>query len=241
MLIAGVFGVTLILSGCFFRNDPNEPDLSTIQTQVLATSKASLATPTSTENVDPVPTHTDVPQPPTVIPTTLPSSNPSLIKPGTYLVGPEIRPGLYTGSAGEELSGSCYWARISNPTGSLSNILANDRSVGKFYIEVGNRDYALQTDCELTYLSSLPAPPVEFPKRIMAGTYLVGVDIQPGIYQGEAGDTLLEMCYWARLSNVTGESNGLIENDNVIEQYYVQVQPDDFALETTCELERISE
>jgi hypothetical protein len=42
---------------------------------------------------------------------------------------------------------------------------------------------------------------------------------------------------WARLSDVRGEISSIIANDNAIGQYYVQVTPSDFALETACDLE----
>jgi len=42
------------------------------------------------------------------------------------------------------------------------------------------------------------------------GTYLVGVDIQPGTYRSDTG----EGCYWARLRNFTGGLGSLIANDN---------------------------
>ncbi|MDK1030343.1 MAG: hypothetical protein QGD96_13615, partial [Anaerolineae bacterium] len=170
-----------------------------------------------------------------------PTENPNLIQPGTHLVGTDIQPGLYTGLAGEGLFGSCYWERLKDLSGSLEALLANDNSVGKYYIEVREGDLALKTDCPLTYLPVLPAPTNPFPTNIMAGTYLVGIDIQPGTYQAQAGSDVLESCYWERQNNVAGDFNAIIANDNSIGQYYVQIQPGDFAFKTDCDMVRIGD
>jgi len=70
------------------------------------------------------------------------------------------------------------------------------------------------------------------------GTYIIGRDIQPGTYKGQAG-TGLDTCYWARLSGVSGEFVDLIANDNAEGQFYVEVDATDFALKTGCELELV--
>jgi hypothetical protein len=71
--------------------------------------------------------------------------------------------------------------------------------------------------------------------------YLVGRDIQPGTYKGEAGADFADSCYWARLSNVAGELDGILANDNATGQFYVQVAASDFALSTGCQLERVGD
>lgn len=214
-------------------------DIESIQTAAFEAAFVGLQAkqPTNT----PFPTNTNAPPPPTDTATVAPTADPNLIRPGTYIVGSDIQPGIYTGNAGEGLFGTCYWERLKDLSGSFDAILANDNGVGNFYLEIRQGDYALKTDCELAYLPTLPAPPAEFPSGIMAGTYLVGIDIQPGTYQGQAGTDVLETCYWERLSNVSGEFDGILANDNGVGQYYVQVQPGDFALKTGCELERIGD
>jgi hypothetical protein len=160
---------------------------------------------------------------------------------GTYLIGIEIRPGIYRGQAGIGLGESCYWERLSNVAGGFEGLLANDNSEGQFYVEVIPTDFAFSTDCEMALLDPLPAPPAEFPQTIPVGTYLVGIDISPGNYQGQAGADIMESCYWERLSNVTGGFSGLLANDNATGQFYIQVAPTDFALSTDCELERVGD
>lgn len=191
--------------------------------------------PTNTPRATNTPRPTNTPLPPTATP------DPNLIRPGTYIVGTNIQPGIYRGQAGYDLFRSCYWARLKDVSGTLDSILANENSIGQFYVEVRSTDYALETRCELRFLSSLPEPPTEFPQKIMPGTYIVSIDIQPGTYRGQAGAEITASCYWARLRDVAGEMGSIIANDNAIGQYYIQVRSSDFALLTQCELERVGD
>lgn len=75
------------------------------------------------------------------------------------------------------------------------------------------------------------------PNLINPGTYIVNVDIQPGIYKGEAGSDVLNSCYWERLRDLTGNFDAILANDIPTGQFYVRVLPSDFALKTTCALE----
>ena len=71
---------------------------------------------------------------------------------------------------------------------------------------------------------------------VMPGTYLVGKDIQPGIYRGETGYDVLDACYWARLRNLSGGTEAIIAIKNSIGQFYIEIQDGDHAIETRCEL-----
>lgn len=193
------------------------------------------ARPTSTPKSTNTPRPTNTPLPPTATP------DPNLIRPGTYIVGTDIHPGIYRGQAGYGLFQSCYWARLKDLSGTLDATIANDNSIGRFYVEIAESDYAFETKCELIFLNSLPGPPDEFPQNIVPGTYIIGIDIQPGTYKGQAGTEILDSCYWARLKNVSGGMNSIIANDNATGQYYIQVQSGDFALSTKCELERVGD
>jgi len=133
----------------------------------------------------------------------------------------------------------CYWARLSGLGGGLDEILANDNSIGRFYVEVLNTDAALETACALTRLPLLPAPPETFPDVLRPGMYLVGIDIAPGRYRGVAGEGFLESCYWARLGDARGELESILANDNASGQFYIEVAATDFALRTACNLELV--
>lgn len=176
--------------------------------------------PTSTETPTPTPTE----------------EIEGIVKEGTHIVGADIQPGIYVGLAGEELLGSCYWARLSNLTGS-DDILANDNAQGLYYVEVLVGDKAFETDCELIPIENVPQRD-SFLTTLAAGTYLVGRDIEAGIFRGQAGNDILESCYWARLSNVSGEDN-ILANDNATGQFFVEVLASDFALQISCDVERV--
>jgi len=188
-------------------------------------------TPTSAPTNTPVPTSTPMPTD---------TPNPNFVGVGIHIVNQDIQPGIYKGQAGTDFFSSCYWERLKDLTGELDSIIANDNAIGQFYIEIKPTDYALKTDCELLRLESIPEHTGEYPQVISPGTYLVGSDIRPGTYKGQAGSDVTESCYWARLRNVTGELEGIIANDNATGQFYVQVLPTDFALTTECELEWVS-
>lgn len=213
-----------------------EESLATSTTAQTVQATATAPSPTSEPTATPRPTNT--PQPTsTVVPTA--TQNPNLVRPGTHLVGTDIEPGIYRGEAGTGIFESCYWARLKDVTGNFDALLANSNSVGQFYVEVLESDYALETACELVPLDSIPELAGAFPATILPGMYIVGRDIGPGTYRGEAGADVLESCYWARLSNVSGGFDGLLANNNSNGQYFVQVLESDFALETACELELV--
>ena len=74
--------------------------------------------------------------------------------------------------------------------------------------------------------SAAPAAPAT--RTYGPGTYLVGTDIRPGFYRGEADSE--NTCYWARLSNLTG-SNNILANEIFANQTYVEILSDDVAFE----------
>jgi len=177
------------------------------------------ATPVQTEeSLPPV-----EPDPPTATP-----EPEGLVKTGVHLVGSDIQPGVYVRQAGEQ----CYWARLSGLTGDLDSIIANENSEGQIYIEVQPSDVALETGCDLLPLEQVP-PPSELLTTLPAGMYLVGRDIGPGVYSGQAEGG---QCYWARLSNLAGDLDGIIANDNAQGQFFIEVLPDDFAIVVGCEV-----
>ena len=73
----------------------------------------------------------------------------SKIGPGTYLVGRDLSPGTFRGTAGDDILDSCYWARLRGVSGTLADIIANDNAIGRFFVEVAQTDYALKSGCAL--------------------------------------------------------------------------------------------
>lgn len=154
-------------------------------------------------------------------------------EPGMYLVGTaagQIPPGIYEGK-GE----SCYWERLSGLGGSLSDIIANDGPDGKFYLEVQDTDMALSLSrCSILPVDKVPAPPA-FLTHLEPSMYLVGRDIEAGLYQGSG-----ESCYWERLKNVAGGLDAIIANDGPEGNFFVQISPTDFAFcINRCTVDRV--
>jgi hypothetical protein len=191
---------------------PGSPSDSSTLDAILA----QVATPTPTVNVQPGISY----------------------EPGTYLVHDQIQPGFYQGEAGMEPGQACYWARLRDLTEAFESILASDTRLGQFYLEVKSSDMALQVYCTITSIDPNLPQVSSFEQRLPPGMYLVGADILPGRYQGQAID---QTCTWERLSGVDREPNSLILSGTETGDFVIEVQSSDFALSTGCDLERISE
>ncbi len=227
--------------------ETTEPTATAVPTDAAAPTETAAPTstpgpadtpaPTATSTITPEPTSTSKPSP-TPGPTSTPTMS-LLVRPGTYLVNSDIRPGIYSGEAGLDLSESCYWARLKDLGGTFDSIIANGNAIGPYYVEVPESDYALETACHLVLFPTLPGPPDQYPTKLGPGMYIVGTEIQPGTYKGLGGADILDSCYWARLRDVRGELDSIIANDNAIGQFYIQVSANDFALQTACDLELV--
>ncbi|HHX08499.1 MAG TPA: hypothetical protein GX730_03590 [Chloroflexi bacterium] len=181
--------------------------------------------PTST----PVPTDTPVPTA---------TTNPYLYSAGTYLLNNDIQPGIYQGNAGNGIWDTCYWERLSDLSGGFDAIIANDNSVGNFYVELKETDYAFTVRCSVALIDSLPEPE-KFSTTLEPGMYIVGRDVQAGIYHGQAGYEIGDSCYWKRVSGVSGEFDEIIANDNSVGNFYVEIKETDFAIDVRCSLDPI--
>ena len=60
---------------------------------------------------------------------------------GTWMVGPEIRPGTYTAPGGE----FCYWARLSGFGGDFDEIVANDVGAGRKIVTIQEGDVGFES------------------------------------------------------------------------------------------------
>ena len=187
----------------------------------------------------PTATRTRTPTPrPTATRTRTPTPRPTVppLHPGTYRVGIDIQPGLYIGLAGYGIWNSCYWERLKDLKGTLGSILANENVEGLFYVEILPSDKAFTIDCVVRPISQV-SPPSEFFTSLPPGMYLVGRDIAPGLYKGQAprGD----WCYWERLRSARGDLYSILANENAEGQFFVRVAPSDFAVRFDCPVERV--
>jgi HYDIN/CFA65/VesB-like, Ig-like domain len=70
----------------------------------------------------------------------------SSLQPGVWLVGSQITPGVYRTNA----SSGCYWARLSDFSGTVSGIIANDfvSGGGQILIEIRSGDVGIESDSD---------------------------------------------------------------------------------------------
>jgi hypothetical protein len=73
------------------------------------------------------------------------------------------------------------------------------------------------------------------------GVHVVGTDIQPGTYRTDGpGGGQLDLCYWARLSGLSGEFDDIITNGVPQGPATVEIAGSDAAFETSgCEWELV--
>ncbi len=236
LIICCLCSVPAALFSSFSSQTSPEKTLST-SIPISSEKPIDVLSPTYTQSVEPTIAQSSTPPPTkTPLPPTQ-TQDPNIIKPGTYMVGSEINPGIYKGEA--YAGDSCYWARLKDFTGNSDAIIANENGIGQFYVEILEGDFAFETDCELKAYESIPNNSVVFPQTIDTGMYLIGSDIQVGTYKGQAVSD--DSCYWARLSDATGGPSSIIANDNSVGQFYIQVLGSDFALQTDCELIRVGD
>ncbi|QLL05229.1 hypothetical protein [Mycobacterium vicinigordonae] len=85
---------------------------------------------------------------------------------GTYLVGKDIVPGVYS-SAGPVGSGTCYWKRTANPDGALiDNAMTKKPQV----VQIEPTDKAFKTNGCQPWQPTTDAPPPEAPTAQVQGT-----------------------------------------------------------------------
>ncbi len=171
--------------------------------------------------------------PATALPT--PSSEAGgVIGPGTHLVGIDIEPGVYVGQTTDgEL---CTWQRLNSLREVPESISAVDEHKGQFYVEILADDLAFETNCRLSPIKSVPARS-ELLKSVPAGMYMVGRDISPGLYKGEAPTG--SSCDWKRLSGLTGDLASITSSATPVGPYFVVVIASDYAVQFGCSVEKV--
>ncbi len=122
---------------------------------------------------------------------------------GTYSVGNgsgQVPAGTYRSTGGS----GCYWARLSDLTGSFSSVIANNFLSGPDVVTVLSSDAGFESDgCGTWDLLPSTGPEVT---SFGDGGYAIGIDIAPGTYSAPGG----EYCYWEQYSDFLGTSASLI-------------------------------
>lgn len=112
----------------------------------------------------------------------------------------DISPGRYQSDSSEP----CYWARLSALSDDVEDIIANRVSEGLSVADIEPTDIGFESSGCGQWRPYLPpaAPATEFG----SGDFVVGSDIEPGIYSTEGG----EGCAWRRVSSFTADSDDII-------------------------------
>ena len=119
---------------------------------------------------------------------------------GSWMVGSEVRPGLYSARLG--VDDICFWGRYSDFTGSAEDLLAAGVAQHNALVLVDADDVGVYSDgCGTWVLASA------LPERVAVdsfgdGVYLVGSEVLPGTYVSDS--RLDEPCVWSRLSGFRG-------------------------------------
>ncbi|MFY2860205.1 hypothetical protein ACOJVU_10530 [Mycobacterium sp. THU-M104] len=101
-------------------------------------------------------------------PTPPPAPKTTIDKDGTYAVGSDIVPGIYS-SGGPAGDGTCYWKRTGNPDG---NLLDNALTKKPQVVRIDATDKSFKTSgCQPWQLTPDASPPAEVPPQI-AGAQL---------------------------------------------------------------------
>jgi len=124
---------------------------------------------------------------------------------GTKRVGSDISAGTYRTRSSHN---DCYWERLSGFSGALKDIIANDFASGYQVVTIKPTDKGFHSERCGTWSSNLSRVTTSMTK-FGQGTFIVGTDMVPGLYKSSLGAN----CYWARLSNFSGQLSGIIANN----------------------------
>lgn len=142
--------------------------------------------------------------------------------PGKRIVGVDMEPGTYR-STGD---GLCAWNRLASFDGS-GNIIASGFGTGRQVVTIAESDVGFDSGgCGewSDELAPITTPTGPVPGN---GTYIVGVDMEPGLWRSEAG----LLCAYSRLRSFTGKDD-VISTDVASSSAVVTIKPDDAGFRT---------
>lgn len=149
---------------------------------------------------------------------------------GKYLVGKDIKSGLYKVTLTDTFTKMGYIERAKDLDMELDNIIANIVLSGDGYVEILDTDVAVKlqgVEIEPIKLEELQ-PSIK--SEATDGIYLVGYDLAPGTYKVELTDTVTNMGYVERAKKVSMGMNDIIANEIIQGPSYVKIQEGDFAV-----------
>jgi hypothetical protein len=116
---------------------------------------------------------------------------------GTFRVGTDIPAGTYRMKHG---ASSCLWKRLSSFPGTDSDIIEFGAPAGPTVVTIKASDAAFRADRCAVWTSDLSRINSSRTRGIGDGTWIVGTDLQPGVWQAK-GDIV---CFWERLRGFAG-------------------------------------
>lgn len=137
--------------------------------------------------------------------------------------------GLFIGAGigGAAASGSTNTKTVAGPTVRTTATVTEAGPTDTQYAQVTTTPTKVIATHTATVRVTYTPPP---PKSWSDGTYVVGTDIQPGIYKTSGqGDDATIGCYWARLSSLNTQD--IIDNGNITGMTTIQVGSGDKALQ----------
>lgn len=150
------------------------------------------------------------------------SRGPLTFTDGTWVVDKDI-PAETFHTTGTD---ACYWERDSDLSGSVNSIIANDIISGPDIVTVLGSDAAFKSDTCGQWSVMYTSGPQS--TSFGDGVFAVGVDIAPGTYSTAGSGS----CYWARLSDFTGNLNAIIANFDGAGPQSVTISPGDDGFES---------
>ena len=153
---------------------------------------------------------------------------------GIYVVGSDIAAGIYrTKGEGTSLYG-CRWQRLAGFAAEQDNLIASyveDQGMATI-VEIESSDKGFKTEgCGWWYAESIPV--AESSTTFGDGAFIVGRDIEPGIYTSHALSTA--GCRWERLgglSRISYDARIFGQDPELLAQsrnLIVEIKPDDRA------------
>jgi hypothetical protein len=161
------------------------------------------------------------------------NTSPVDIKSGEYMVGSEIKPGIYRSN-----TSSCYYTRLSGFSGDFSDIISNGSTgANGGVIEILASDKGFSSRCTWYKIDPLVlATPTATKGSFTSGIWFVGGEIKAGIYRTTTKD-----CYYSRLSGFLGDIENIIANGSTgANGGIVEIPATDKAFSSRCDWTLIS-
>ena len=145
---------------------------------------------------------------------------------GQYLVGKDLKPGLYKVTVMNTYQGRIM--RASDTDFSTKSILADVIYMGDGYIRIKDTDAAIRIEGVRISPIKLDSIEQKYESQLGSGTYIVGKTIKPGNYQVKANTS--GKAYIARLADVSMDSTDIIRFMYFKNVTYLTVADTDYAI-----------